>query len=112
MRLSNLPVYALDASRLDGLNQPERRSEGDGRRADKQPDLPFTQDENRFGDGRKGSKLHHHDDGYGGHSGYGCMHDDAELAVIRIGLIRMQVSGLGNGQHGQKNKAQPRNRHH
>jgi hypothetical protein len=40
------------------------------------------------------------------------MHDDAELAVIRIGLIRMQVSGLGNGQHGQKNKAQPRNRHH
>jgi hypothetical protein len=98
--------------RLDWNKRPERRSAGDGRGADKKPDLPFTEDKNRFGDGSKGSKLHHHNGGRSSYSGHGRVHDDAELTVIRIRLIRVQVSGLGDGQHGQQNEAQSRDRNH
>jgi hypothetical protein len=105
-------MNALDARRLDRNKRPERRSAGDGRGANEKPGLPFSQNENRFGDGRKRSELH--DDNYGGSSdcGHGSVHDDAELAMVRICLIRMKVSDLSNGQHGKQNKAQPGDRKH
>lgn len=56
--------------------------------------------------------MHQHYDRGSGHSGYGCVHDDAELTVIRIGFVGVQVSNLGHGQHGQQGKAQPRDRSH
>jgi hypothetical protein len=74
--------------------------------------LPIAQNENRFGDGGNGSKLYDYDYRGSGHSGYGCVHHDAELTMIRICLIRMQVSYLGNRQRGQQNEAQPRDRNH
>ena len=68
--------------------------------------------ENRFGSGREGFKLHHHNHGGSGHGGYSGVHHDAELTMIRIGVVGVQVRHLGDGQHGQQGKAQSRNRTH
>lgn len=93
-------------------NQPEWRSPGDRRGTDKEPGLPFARDQKRLGGERQRFKLHHHDDGHSGRSRHGGVHHDAELTVIGIGLVGVQVRNLGNGQHGQQGKAKAGGRDH
>ena len=44
------------------------------------------------------------DDGRGSSDGHHRVHDDAQLAVIRVGLVGWRCVDLGNGQHRQQDK--------
>ena len=65
-----------------------------------------------LGLGHKGSQLHDHDDGSGGRNGRQRVHYHAQLAVIGIGLVGVQVRNLGYGQHDQQDQAKHCNRRH
>lgn len=66
--------------------------------------MPLAGNEDRFGLGRGSSQLHDHNHsrscGYRHHR----VHDDAQLAVIRVGLVGVQVRNLGYGQKRQQDK--------
>ena len=59
--------------------------------------------------GRGSSQLHDDDGGRSGSNGHNRVHDNAQLAVVGVGLAWMQVRDLGHGQHRQQN--QTKNRH-
>jgi len=65
-----------------------------------------------IGLGRGGSQLHDHNHSRSGGNGHHRMHDNAQLAVIRVGLVGMHVRNLGYGQHRQQNQAKHRHRRH
>jgi len=58
------------------------------------------------------SQLHDHNDGCGGRNGHHRMHHDAQLAMIGVGLVGMDVRNLGHGQHRQQNQAKRRHSRH
>ena len=49
--------------------------------------------------GRGGSQLHDHNDSRRGSNGHNRVHDNAQLAVVRVRLVRMNVRDLGNDEH-------------
>jgi hypothetical protein len=57
------------------------------------------------------AQLNHDDEGGG--DGYRCdgVEDDAERAVVGVGLERMGVGYLDDGEEGQQDEAQNRRRH-
>ncbi len=65
-----------------------------------------------LGLGRGGSQLHDHNHSRGSGNGHHRVHDDAQLAVIGVGLVGMQVRDLGHGQHRQQSQAKHRDRRH
>ncbi|MDR3754096.1 MAG: hypothetical protein P4K93_09990 [Terracidiphilus sp.] len=48
--------------------------------------------------------MHDHDHGRSGNDGNHRVHDDAQLAVIGVGLVGVQVRNLGDGQKRQQDK--------
>jgi hypothetical protein len=67
--------------------------------------LPLVGNEDGLGLRSGGAKVHEHDDGRGNRRGRHRVHDDAQLAVICIGLVGVQVRNLGYGQDCQQDKA-------
>jgi len=80
--------------------------QGDGRRADKEADLPLVGNEDGLGLRSRSAQVHEHDNSRRNRRGRHRMHDAAQLAVIGIGLVGMQVRNLGYGQNRQQDKAQ------
>lgn len=68
--------------------------------------MPLLSDEDGLGQWNGSAQLHDHDHGRGGRNGRQRVHDNAELAVIRIALVGVQVRNLGHGQHRQQKQAQ------
>jgi hypothetical protein len=85
---------------------------GDRRRANKEADLPLVGNDDRFGLRRGGSQLHDHNHSRSGGNWHHRVHDDAQLAVIRVGLVRVQVCNLRHRQHRQQDQAKHGNRRH
>jgi hypothetical protein len=54
--------------------------------------------------GRGSSQLHDHNDSRRGSNGHNRVHDNAQLAVVGVRLIRVQVRDLGNDQHRQQDQ--------
>jgi hypothetical protein len=79
---------------------------GDRRGANEEANLPLAGNYDGLGLGRGSSQLHDDDDfrrsGNGNHS----VHDNAQLAVIGVGIVRMKMSDLGYGQHRQQKQAE------
>jgi hypothetical protein len=67
--------------------------------------LPLAGNQDRLGLGRRGSQLHQNDGSRRNRRGRHRVHHDAQLAVIGIGLVGMQVRNLGYGQDRQQGKA-------
>ncbi len=112
---SNQPVrlrrgIAHSMGRCRGLDEDGKDALAGGRRgADKDAGVEPASDEDRFGLGRGSPQLHDHNDGRRGSNGHHGVHDDAELAVIGVRLVRVQVGDLGDGEKSQQNKAQSSN---
>ena len=53
--------------------------------------------------------MHDYDDGWRRGDGRQGVHDNAELAVIGVGIVGVEVSYLSHRKHRQKDKAKPRN---
>jgi hypothetical protein len=61
--------------------------------------------EDGLGLGSGSAQLHNHNDGCCGRDGRHRVHNDAQLAVVRIGLVGVQVRNLGYGQNCQQDEA-------
>lgn len=59
-----------------------------------------------------GAKVYEHDDSRGNRRWHHRVHDNAQLAVVGIGLVGMQVRNLGHRQHRQQHQAKDRHRRH
>jgi hypothetical protein len=57
-----------------------------------------------IGLGRESSQLHDHNGGRRGSNGHHSVHDNAQLAVVGVRLVRVQVRDLSNDQHRQQNQ--------
>jgi len=118
------PVFAIHGVRrsIAAVNQRQtawqtasRRKDalpGNGRRANEKADLPLVGNDDGIGLGRGGSQLHDHNHRRGHRHGHHRVHHDAQLAVIGVGLVGVQVRNLGYGQHCQQNQAKHRHRRH
>ena len=97
--------------RRGGLDENGRDAlAGDWRGANEEAGLPLPDHDDRLGLGRGGSQLHHDDDDGHYRNGRHRVHYHAELAVIRVGRVRVLVGYLGYGQQRQKDKAHQRDR--
>jgi hypothetical protein len=65
----------------------------------------LTNHDDGLGLGRGGSQLHHDDDGSNCSHGRQRVHDNAQLAMIGVGLVRVQVRYLRYREQGQEDKA-------
>ncbi len=79
---------------------------GDRRRANEEANLPLAGNDDGLGLGRGRSQLHDDDDGSSSGNGHHRVHDDAQLAVIGVGLVGVEVRDLGYGQHRQQEQAE------
>jgi hypothetical protein len=80
--------------------------QGDRRgRANEETDLPLVGDEDGLGLRGGSAQVHKHDGGRRNGRGRHRVHDAAQLAVIRIGLVGMKVRNLGYGQNRQQHEA-------
>ena len=90
------------------MRGPERKRRdalaGDGRGANKEADLPVAGNYDGFGLRSGSSQLHDRDDSRRGCNGHHGVHDNAQLAVVGIRLVRVQVRDLCNDQHRQQNQ--------
>ena len=78
---------------------------GDWGRTNEEAGLALPRDEDRLSLRCRCAEVYEHDDCRScAHRG-NCVHDNAQLAVIGIGLVGVQVSDLGNGQERQQDKA-------
>jgi hypothetical protein len=59
-----------------------------------------------IGMGPGNSQLHDHNDSGRGCNGHNRVHDNAQLAVVGVRLVRMKVRDLGNNQHRQQDETQ------
>ncbi len=62
--------------------------------------------------GAEAAQLHDHNHSRSGRYGHHRVHDDAQLAVIRVVLVGMGVRNLGHDQHRQQNQTKHRHRRH
>jgi hypothetical protein len=74
--------------------------------------LPLAGNQDGIGLGRGGSQLHDHNHSRSGRYGHHRVHDNAQLAVIRVVLVGMGVRNLGHDQHGQQNQTKHRHGRH
>jgi len=78
---------------------------GDGRGANEEADLPIACNYDGFGLRSGSSQLHNRNDSRCGCNGDDTVHDNAELAVVGVGLAGVQVRDLGNDEHRQQDEA-------
>jgi len=81
---------------------------GERRGTNEEANLPLAGNYDGLGLGRGSSQLHDDDDCRSSGNGNHSVHDNAQLAVICVGIVRMKVSGLGYGQHRQQEQTQDR----
>ena len=81
---------------------------GDRRRANEEANLPLAGNYDGLGLGRGSSQLHDDDDGRSGGDGHHRVHDNAQLAMVGVGLFGMQVRRLGDGQQRKQDKTEHR----
>jgi len=107
-------IAAIKQRRIAWRTASKRKDalQGDGGRANKETDLPLMGNCDGFGLRGGGAKVHEHDDGSGDRSRRHRVHDDAQLAVIGVGLVGMDVRNLGYGQHRQQSQAKHCHRRH
>lgn len=74
--------------------------------------MPLAGNDDGFGLGRGRSQLHNDDDSGRGRNRDDRVHHDAQLAVIRIRLARVQMRDLGYGQHRQQDQTDHRHCRH
>jgi hypothetical protein len=74
--------------------------------------LPLVGNEDGLGLRSGSAQVHKHNDGRSYRSGHHRVHDDAQLAVIGIGLVGVQVRNLSHRQHRQQYQAKHRHRRH
>ena len=74
--------------------------------------MPLVGNEDGLGLRSGSAQVHKHNDSCSYRGGHQRVHDDAQLAVIGVGLVGMGVRNLGYGQHGQQNQAKHRDRRH
>ena len=67
-------------------------------------------DDVRLSRGSRGADRHQDNGGCRGSCGHCRVHHDAQLAVIGVGLVRVQVGDLGYDQQGKQDKAHDRYR--
>jgi hypothetical protein len=79
---------------------------GDRRRANEEADLPLAGNYDGLGLGRGSSQLHDDNDCRSSGNGNHCVHDNAQLAVIGVCIVRMKMGDLGYGQHRQQEQTQ------
>jgi hypothetical protein len=77
---------------------------GAGRGTDEEPGLALPDHDEGLGLGRGGAQLHHHNDGRCGRHWRQCVHHDAQLAMIGVGLVGVKVRYLGHGKERQQDK--------
>lgn len=82
---------------------------GEWRGADKETGITLPDHGDGLCFGHRGSQLHDHDDGCRGCDRRQGVHDNAELAVICVGFVGVEVGYLSYRKQRQKDKAQPRN---
>jgi hypothetical protein len=83
---------------------------GDWGRANKEAGLALPGDNDGLGLGRGGTEGDQDDRGHRSCDWRSRVHDDAQLAVIGVSWVGVQVGNLSYGQEGKKNKAHHRNR--
>ena len=66
--------------------------------------MPLAGNYDGFGLRSGSSQLHDRDDSRRGCNGHHGVHDNAQLAVVGIRLVRVQVRDLCNDQHRQQNQ--------
>jgi hypothetical protein len=81
---------------------------GGGRGADEKPNLRLAGNNDRIGLGRGSSQLHDDDDSRRGSNRNDRVHHNAKLAVIRVGIARVEVCDLGYRQHRQQDQTDHR----
>jgi hypothetical protein len=98
-------------SNQNWLKEPEERLAAGGRRTNEETGLGFVG--NRAGlILRRGSAYRHqNNNGRSDRNRRRRVHDDAERALIRISLIRMEMGDLDKRQQRQQSHAQQRHRH-
>ncbi len=93
----------------NGLNEDGKMPLAGGwRRADKEPGIALAGDDDGLGQLGRGPKLNHQYDGSGYGRGHNRVHDDAQLAVIGVRLVRVKVGYLSHGKQRQKYETQTR----
>jgi hypothetical protein len=86
----------------------EDASEGDWRRTDEEPQLALPDDDERLGLGSGGSQLHQNDGGCHYCDRYGSVQGDAELAMIGVDGVGVQVRDLRDRDGRKQHQAQAR----
>jgi hypothetical protein len=81
---------------------------GDGRRPNEEANLPLASNYDGLSRGSGGSQLHDDDDSRRRRNRDYRVHHDAQLAVIRVGVVRVKVRSLSDGQHRQQDQAEHR----
>jgi hypothetical protein len=66
--------------------------------------MPMAGNADGVGMGRGNSQLHDHNDGGRGSNGHNRVHDNAQLAVVGVRLVRMKVRDLGNDEQRQQDQ--------
>ena len=114
------PFFGCGQS-LPQSNHGERRSKlksirkdapTDRRGTNKEAELGSPDHHVRLGLGSRSAQAHKHDRNRGNRRGRHGVHRDAQLAVIGVGLVGMQMRNLGHRQHCQQNQAKHRHRRH
>ena len=82
---------------------------GDWRGTNEEPQLALPGNDSGLALGRGCSTLDQYDCRRSGRDGRQGVHDNAQLAVIGVGLVRVEVCCLSDGQQGQKDEAQHSN---
>lgn len=97
---------ALIRERCDGKRKlkTEDALAGDRWWANEESDLPLVGNDDGIGLGRGSSQLHDDNDGRSSGSRHQRVHDDAQLTMISVRLVRVQVGGLSEGQHRQQDQ--------
>jgi hypothetical protein len=82
----------------------ERRLAAAGRGTNEELGVPIAGDRLRLENGRAGLDLNQNNNGSCNRDGRGCMEQDAEGAVVGIGIDRMHVRHLDYGEERQQDK--------
>jgi hypothetical protein len=81
---------------------------GGGRGTDEETNLTLASNDHGFSLRSGGSQLNDDNDSRRGSNRHHCVHDDAELTMIRVSAIRVKVRGLRDNQHGQQEQTNDR----
>jgi hypothetical protein len=101
-----LKVTGETGERCGADEDREDALQGDGGRANEEAGLAPAGDEDRLGLRGRGAEVNHNDHGGGCGHGHDRVHNDAQRAMVGVGLIRVKVCDLGDGEQGYQGEAQ------